>query len=321
MQILFCDSPGVLRIIYLIKMVLNIVRFVLPIGLILMVTIDIYKNMLNGYGENKDVTIKKTMDRVLACIIVFCVPTIINLIFSILSKVDINTGNYIDTFAICYQEVTPELISNLEELEALKLSEEEEAERITRTTVVNNFKAKMQAQAEANAKRLSSSSSGKWSSSLTDLNKQNGVYVENGVFYKPKGTSGKNCPPSMKGTQYGYNNDYGYNNHFYDMLMELKKAANAEGYDFTPSTQGCRSYDSQVSTAKKYANEPGRAATPGRSNHGWGVASDLDFKNNASEKWVHEHANEYGLAFPLYGNGYKGYQEPWHIEPLYLKSY
>ncbi len=318
-QILFCDTPGVLRIIYLIKMVLNIVRFVLPIILILMVSIDIYKNILNGYGENKEITIKKTMDRVLACILVFCVPTIVNLILAILGQVDIEASNYANLFATCYNEVSTELISAIEMESKQKLSEEEEAERKKNAALVSSFRAKMQATAEANAKRFSSSEG--WSSNLTDLNKQNGVYVENGVFYKPKGTSGKNCPPSRKATQYGYNNDYGYNNHFYDMLMALKAAANAEGYDFTPSTQGCRSYDSQVATAKKYANEKGRAATPGRSNHGWGVASDLDFKNDASRKWVHAHANEFGLAFPLYGSSYKGYQEPWHIEPLYLKSY
>ena len=105
------------------------------------------------------------------------------------------------------------------------------------------------------------------------------------------------------------------------MLTNLQTAAAEAGYKFTYSHQGCRSYSAQVSTAKKYANEPGRAAKPGNSNHGWGVASDLDFESSKAREWVHAHAKEYGLHFPLYGKDYKGYQEPWHIEPINLKTY
>ena len=35
-------------------------------------------------------------------------------------------------------------------------------------------------------------------------------------------------------------------------------------------------------------------------------------------KWVHEHAKDYGLRFPLLNASYK---EDWHIEPMTIKTY
>ena len=52
------------------------------------------------------------------------------------------------------------------------------------------------------------------------------------------------------------------------------------------------------------------ASTPGRSNHGYGIAADLDFGSNKACLWAHANAEEYGLAFVED-------DEDWHIEPLY----
>ena len=179
------------------------------------------------------------------------------------------------------------------------------------------------------------SNSSTYNSNLTDLNKQNGVFVKNGVFYKPKykkGTtstySGKSCP--INPLSQGYNNKYGYNNYFYTMLQNLIEGAKKAGYNLGISSSGCRSYSTQESFHKKM--ETGRAATPGKSNHGWGIASDVTFYKNASTKcnsprtrsncpgmaWVHDHAKDYGLKFPLLNASYK---EDWHIEPMNLKTY
>lgn len=55
----------------------------------------------------------------------------------------------------------------------------------------------------------------------------------------------------------------------------------------------------------------GYAATPGTSNHGWGLAIDIDVKdskNSAEFKWLENNAGNYGFTFPdLPG-------EPWHWE-------
>ncbi len=319
MLILFCDNPGFVRLLYLLKTAITIAKFVIPIGLIVMITIDLYKNLINGIPDDKYNIGKKIGNRILAAIIVFLIPTLINLIFQILATSNIVNDYHNVSFANCYNEASLELVNQLEQANELKLQEQEEQARKQALIENQAYNARLKAIQERNAKN-NQTSNGTYNSTLTDMNKQNGVYVQNGVFYKPKGVSGKDCP-SGDATKKGYRNKYGYNDYFFDMLTNLQNAAEEAGYKFTYSTQGCRSYDAQVATAKKYANEPGRAAKPGNSNHGWGVASDLDFESSASRDWVHAHAKEYGLHFPLYGANYKGYQEPWHIEPINLKTY
>ena len=356
LQTLFCGTAGEAQLVYFIKLSLNIMRFVLPIGLIVMITMDIYKNMVNGYLDNKESIIKKSGNRILACIIVFCIPTIVNIIMSFISKLGYDT-NYQDylaniklvnnfseeinlaainsntNFATCYIEVNLDVINELKEAEKKQLEAEEEKKRKEALAQAAIYKAEQQALIEANNKK--NSTTGEYTSNLTDLNKQNSVYVENGVFYAPKYRqgdettySGKQCTGNYESK--GYNNPYGYNNYFYTMLQNLIQGAKDAGYNLKISTQGCRTYQDQQ---KYYANyEPGRAAKPGRSNHGWGIASDVTFYKNANTEcgssrtysncpgmqWVHEHAKDYGLHFPLLNASYK---EDWHIEPINLKKY
>lgn len=49
-------------------------------------------------------------------------------------------------------------------------------------------------------------------------------------------------------------------------------------------------------------------ARPGKSNHGKGIAADLQFGNAGARQWAHANAARYGLHFPMSW-------EPWHIEP------
>lgn len=171
--------------------------------------------------------------------------------------------------------------------------------------------------------------------SETDLNKQNKVYVQDGIFYIPtyvsgvySSYSGTSCPSNPLNE--GYNNQYGYNNYFYLRLTKLIEDANNNGYKITYSSQGCRSYDTQA----YYYNTmvKGRAAYPGYSRHGYGIASDLEFYQNdgsvcgygrtdsscPSMGWAHQNAYKYGLTFPLLNASYK---EDWHIEPINIVSY
>ena len=163
-----------------------------------------------------------------------------------------------------------------------------------------------------------------------DLNKLNNVYVVNGVFYYPNYVSGNyqtysgtSCPSNPQNE--GYNNPYGYNNYFYNRLMRYIDEGSKNGYKITVSTQGCRSYDTQSYYYRTMT--PGRAASPGRSFHGFGIASDLEFYQSdgsvcsgyrtdsscPSMGWAHANASNFGLVFPLLNASYK---EDWHIEPI-----
>ncbi|MBR3660308.1 MAG: M15 family metallopeptidase [Bacilli bacterium] len=169
----------------------------------------------------------------------------------------------------------------------------------------------------------------------TDTNIQNNVYIINGTFNYPKYVygntntySGMFCPSDPLNN--GYNNPYGYNNYFYTRLTRFIEEARNNGYLITISSQGCRTYDTQIN----YYNTmtPGRAASPGLSLHGFGIASDLEFYNQdgsicsyfrtdsscPSMGWAHQNAEKFGLTFPLL---YSNYKEDWHIEPLNKSKY
>ncbi len=169
----------------------------------------------------------------------------------------------------------------------------------------------------------------------TDTNQLNRIYVVDGVFfypgyiYKNRDTySGIYCPSNPLNE--GFNNPYGYNNYFYTRLSKFIEEAKKNGYKITISNQGCRSYSTQIN----YYNTmtPGRAASPGISFHGFGIASDLEFYNNNGSPceygrtdsscpamgWAHQNAERFGLTFPLLHASYK---EDWHIEPINKQQY
>ncbi len=169
----------------------------------------------------------------------------------------------------------------------------------------------------------------------SNLTIQNNVYIIDGIFYYPSYVygnystySGTACPNDP--INEGYNNPYGYNNYFYSRLSYFIEEASKNGFKITISTQGCRNYNTQ--NYYYQTMERGRAASPGRSLHGFGIASDLEFYkadgsvcqgyrndyNCPSMGWAHLNANKYGLAFPLLNAGYK---EDWHIEPINKNTY
>ena len=73
-------------------------------------------------------------------------------------------------------------------------------------------------------------------------------------------------------------------------------------------TDSYRSYAQQVELAHRkglYANG-GLAATPGKSNHGWGLALDLNVKANGMA-WLRQNGGRFGFAEAVP-------REPWHWE-------
>ena len=82
----------------------------------------------------------------------------------------------------------------------------------------------------------------------------------------------------MKGLQQGFS----------DRLTALFAAAAKAGHTVYVGG-GWRSYAGQVE-AKRNATAKGRpkyAATPGRSNHGWGLAADLEYASASARNWIH----------------------------------
>ena len=82
----WCSQEGVQQTLQLIKNILNVIRIIVPIGLIVMTSLDIAKKVINP--EEKDGQ-KKIMTRAIAAIVVFFIPTIIGIVFRL---IDIGKG-------------------------------------------------------------------------------------------------------------------------------------------------------------------------------------------------------------------------------------
>lgn len=71
-------------------------------------------------------------------------------------------------------------------------------------------------------------------------------------------------------------------------------------------TDSYRSYEQQVDLAERKGlySQGGLAATPGTSNHGWGLSLDLDL-NSEAQAWMRANGERYGFAEDVP-------REPWH---------
>ena len=90
----WCNQKGVLSTIDIIRNILQIIRFIVPIGLIVMTSVDIFKKVINP--DDKDGQ-KKILNRIIAGVIVFFVPLMIRFVLTIVEKggktVDHNNTN------------------------------------------------------------------------------------------------------------------------------------------------------------------------------------------------------------------------------------
>lgn len=111
-----CFQPFFLRIIYLVKVALNIMRFVVPIGLIVTVTLNILKGVIDPKSEDG---IKNIKTKVIAAVIVFLIPTVINLVMSLIENIA-GVNNY-NGITECYEFANLDYIEQLEE----EIAEEE----------------------------------------------------------------------------------------------------------------------------------------------------------------------------------------------------
>lgn len=84
---------------------------------------------------------------------------------------------------------------------------------------------------------------------------------------------------------------YGLQAQFWQALQSANAAMQAAGLGGFGITDGWRSYDAQVALKKK---KPTLAATPGRSVHGLGLASDLKL-STAQYNWLKQNGSKFGI--------------------------
>jgi hypothetical protein len=88
-------------------------------------------------------------------------------------------------------------------------------------------------------------------------------------------------------------------------FRQMHADAKAAGIDIGVN-DAYRTYEEQVDLANRKGlySQGGLAATPGKSNHGWGLAVDLDLDDRA-QAWMRENAHNYGFVEDVA-------REPWH---------
>ncbi len=89
-----CSNIIFLRILYYVQVCLQIIKFIIPIGLIIKITIDMYRNMIEQDEGKRKENINNAIRRIVAGIIVFLVPTLINLVMGFIENMLGNTYDY-----------------------------------------------------------------------------------------------------------------------------------------------------------------------------------------------------------------------------------
>ena len=110
-----------------------------------------------------------------------------------------------------------------------------------------------------------------------------------GLGLSAYGYKGKTGTPDLRGT-----GTAGLQQPFSDALDTMFADMERQGLGRPSISSGFRSYEGQVAAAKKYASQPGRAATPGRSVHGLGLAADLGL-STAQYNWMKRNSARYGI--------------------------
>ena len=315
-----CSDLDFLRVIYFVKGSLIIVRALVPIILIIMATIDIYKVVI----KNNEKPTKTILNRFIAAFFVFFVPTFLNVVLNSLGQSNIGES-------VCWINANESNIKLLKkqreiELEALKAAEKKRNEelRAQREAYKRAYEEYKKRAEEVERNNNINSESPNYNEVMNSNYLENGrdgkVVVENGIFYKP--ASGQSGASGTAGS-----GPYGYNIYFYARLQKFMQAAAQQGYSISPSSSpygawlplSLQNYYWNCYQTKS-CNNGNLAAVPGTSNHGWGIASDLSFNNYNAILWAHDNARSFGLAFPLCQNVRGSCSENWHIEPLNVQK-
>lgn len=85
-----CENPDILRLIHFTLKILDLVFLVIPMALIVIITIDLVKNV---FGEDKEVkgNNKRIITRIVFAVVLFFVPTITNIIMNTLEVAGITS--------------------------------------------------------------------------------------------------------------------------------------------------------------------------------------------------------------------------------------
>lgn len=121
-----CEISGVLKVILFAKTLLDYVCVIVPIGLIIMVSIDIGKNVIAGHEDDMKKNVNIAMKRIIYCMCIFLVPSVVDLMVGL---VDDATTELDATRSSCKENLKN--IDYYEELEKIRMEKEEANQKNT----------------------------------------------------------------------------------------------------------------------------------------------------------------------------------------------
>lgn len=77
-----CTDAGFLSIIYFVKQMIKIVFLILPIILIVMISVDFFKNVIAKGSDDMKKNTNVAIKRILYCVFAFFIPTIVNVVMN-----------------------------------------------------------------------------------------------------------------------------------------------------------------------------------------------------------------------------------------------
>lgn len=93
----FCSQNGVKQVMHIIGLIIFFAKITVPLILVIMGTLDFYQSIKDPDSKGMKDQLLKFVKRILAAIIIFFIPTIVNFIFSLVD----NAMNYTNNFSDC----------------------------------------------------------------------------------------------------------------------------------------------------------------------------------------------------------------------------
>ncbi len=100
-----CENPDVLRIFKMIKISINVIKIVVPLLLIISLMLDFIKPMLSDKKDELTISGRKAIKRIIAAILIFFIPTFVNILLEMANKKDIG-------YSACFANANNVYIAN-----------------------------------------------------------------------------------------------------------------------------------------------------------------------------------------------------------------
>ena len=109
-----CEDIAVLKTVLFIKKILEIVLYIIPIILILMIMLDLTKNVIASKDDEMKKNFQIAIKRIISAVILFLVPTIVN--FAINGLGEFNS-DYKTCLQVTKESIEEQIVKNKEKCE------------------------------------------------------------------------------------------------------------------------------------------------------------------------------------------------------------